>query len=210
MRYIFTVILTRLCACLEPVNLPSIIRVMYLQYPNTYQAVRVIDGPSETASLANLLYVEWCTGEQELYNMTVDPHQIYNLVSPIGSEMHGNISETISNHNDILPLVHRLSKLLAKLGDCVGSECYDLANEDFELSLDQGYSSTVKRALSFESMQSFIKNRIPCHDPVNIQTPIVDGRPIPAPFTFGFPFSDEEQVGEDLLQIWETVEHYFF
>ncbi len=183
---------------------------MYLQYPNTYQAVRVINGPSETDSLVNLLYVEWCTGEQELYNMTVDPHQIHNLVSPVGAFTHGNTSETISENGDILPLLHRLSKLLAKLGDCIGSECFDLANDEFELTLDQGHSSEVKRALSLESMQSSIKNRIPCHNPVNIRKPIVGGRPIPEPFTYGFPFSDEEQVGEDLLQIWETVEHYFF
>ena len=139
--------------------------------------------------------------------MTVDPHQIYNLVSPAGAITHENTSEM---NNDILPLVHRLSKLLAKLGDCIGSECYDLTNEELEFRFDEGYSSEVKRALSFESLQSSIKNRIPCHDPVNIQTPIVGGRPIPEPFTFGFPFSDEEQVGEDLLEIWETVEHYFF
>ena len=172
--------------------------------------MRIIDGPSEGVSASNLLYVEWCTGEQELYNMTVDPYQINNLVSPADTIMHGNRTRITSERDDILPLLHRLSKLLAKLGDCMGSECYDLTNEHFEWSFDQTYSTDSKRALSFESMQSSIKNRIPCHNPTNIRKVFANGRPIPEPFTYGFPFSDEEEVGEDLLQIWEAIEHYFY
>ncbi len=140
--------------------------------------------------------------------MTVDPHQVYNLLSPAVADNHRNTSETASNRGGILPLVHRLSKLVARLGDCVGSECYDL--KSFELTLDQTSTTDVKRALSLESMQSSIKNRLPCHNPVNVRMPLANGRPIPEPFTHGFPFSDEEQVEEDLLRIWAEYEHYFY
>ena len=77
-------------------------------FPNTYQAARIVNGPG-WAKGANLLYVEWCTGEQELYNMTVDPHQVDNIVGRTD-----------------LRLLHRMSRLLARLGDCKGLECYDL------------------------------------------------------------------------------------
>ena len=142
--------------------------------------------------------------------MTVDPHQIYNLASSADAMAHGNKSKTSSNRDDILHLLQSLSKLLAKLGDCIGSECYDLSSEQFELTFDQIFSTDVKRTLSLESMQSSIKNRIPCHNPTNIRKPFANGRPIPEPFTYGFPFSDEEDVGEHLLQIWEAFEHYFY
>ena len=142
--------------------------------------------------------------------MTVDPHQVHNILSPAVANLHGNASFAASNVDDILPLVHRLSKLLAKLGDCIGPECYDLNDKPFKLSLDKTYGTDVKRALSLESMQSSIRNRLACHNPVNVRMPLVNGRPIPEPFTHGFPFSDEEQVGEDLLAIWETYEHYFY
>ena len=49
---------------------------------NTYQAVRVING-SDWAENANWLYVEWCTGEKELYNSGVDLHQVYNQIDSI-------------------------------------------------------------------------------------------------------------------------------
>ena len=39
----------------------------------TYLAVRVING-SDWAENANWLYVEWCTGEKELYNSGVNLH----------------------------------------------------------------------------------------------------------------------------------------
>ena len=140
--------------------------------------------------------------------MTVDPHQIHNLISPAFGHVNANSSLGINNE-EILPLIHRLSKLLAKLGDCVGSECYGL-EDPVELSLNQSHTTETKRALWFESMQSSIRNRIPCHNPVNVPLPLANGRPIPEPFTYGFPFSDEENVEEDLLRLWEAYEHFFY
>lgn len=198
--------------------------LFYSQYPNTYQAVRVINGPSELASESNLLYVEWCTGEQELYNMTVDPHQIYNLLAPVVASAHGNESTTVADSDDILALIHKLSRLLARLGDCIGSECYDLEDEHFEFSMEQNINVDVKRALSLESMRSSIRDRIRCHNPSNMTTNpennnnrnnmhhllFVNDWPIPEPFTHGFPFSDGDDVGEELLETWAAYEHYFY
>lgn len=185
--------------------------------------MRVINGPSERTSEADLLYVEWCTGEQELYNMTLDPHQIRNLIiAPVATIVQGNESMMVAsepNNDEILPLVQQLNRLLARLGNCEGSECYELEGELFEnLKVD------VKRSLSFESMKSSIRNRIPCHNPPNMPTdslsnthdinmrrrPFAYDRPIPEPFTHGFPFSDGDDVGEDLLRTWEAYEHNFY
>ena len=82
-------------------------------FPNTYQAIRVVNGPGWAID-ANLLYVEWCTSEQELYNMTVDPHQARNIVESTD-----------------LGLVNNLSHLLAGLGECKGSSCYRLDPDSF-------------------------------------------------------------------------------
>jgi len=185
-------------------------------FPNTYQAVRVVDGPYELIKNANLLYVEWCTGEQELYNMTADPHQVYNLVAPAVTSEDKNGTRT---NSELLPLIHKLSKLLARLGDCVGSDCYELEDQSFESGIDQNNNIDVKRALSLESMKSAIRNRIPCHNPsgfpgpaseINWQRkPFAHDRPVPEPFTHGFPFSDADDVPDDLLEIWEEYKHYF-
>mmetsp|Transcript_5982 Transcript_5982/g.12525 ORF Transcript_5982/g.12525 Transcript_5982/m.12525 type:complete len:634 (+) Transcript_5982:81-1982(+) len=174
-------------------------------YPNTYQAVRVIDGPSDWASEANLLYVEWCTGEQELYNMTVDPHQVHNLVT----------------HGIELPLLLKLSRLLATLGDCAGAECYEIGGEHrIWLVDDYDEISRKSRTLTLESIQDTIRNRISCHNPPNMamgpgininqrRKAFAYGLFVPAPFTHGFPFSDGDNVGDDLLKIWDEYEHYF-
>ena len=71
------------------------------KYPNTYQAVRVINGPKDIpgATNANLLYVKWCTGEQELYNMTNDPDQVHNLVFA-ATRTATKTSDGDNNHND--------------------------------------------------------------------------------------------------------------
>lgn len=195
-------------------------------YPNTYQAVRVINGPEGWASEANLLYVEWCTGEQELYNMTVDPHQVNNMMSAADDA-------SLVEPGGILPLLHELSKLLAVLGDCKGPECYELpvggdhdhdsAMEEEEDDDDDAHDvSATKQDPTLESMQSAIRSRIPCHNPVNTTSsdsryavnlrrkPFAYDLPIPEPFEFGFPFSDGDDIGEQLSEIWNEYEHYFY
>lgn len=181
-------------------------------YPNTYQAVRVINGPSDWASDANLLYVEWCTGEQELYNSTVDPHQVHNLIAPVASITDGSESTATSNPEAYLPLVRKLSRLVSMVGNCRGSECYEFEAEMFEFSADDD-------ALSLESIKSLIRNRLPCRNPEdfdNIEDNFNQRRrlwaydlPVPEPFTYGFHFSDADEVGEDLLETWAYFSHYF-
>ena len=194
--------------------LPNII--FCSQFPNTYQAVRVVNGPSDWNNGADLLYVEWCTGEQELYNMTADPHQARNLVDPAFLE-----TITSFDHDNIFPLLHKLNKVLSKLGDCVGSECYQLEDDHFEQSLidEQISTSNSRRTLlsTIEHMKSSIRNRIPCHNPPNMTASNINQRrkffaydlPVPYPFQNGFPFSDGTDVDEDLLKTWNDYEHYF-
>lgn len=196
----------------------------HYQYPNTYQAVRVIRGPANWASEANLLYVEWCTGEQELYNMAADPHQIHNLA--VATDDTGTKPENKSmaavDTNEILPLLDRLSRLVTVLGDCKGSECYELGGEHLYSLTDDKVNdkSSTKRILTMESMQSSIRSRIPCHNPINMTTgsgnninlrrkSFAYDMPVPEPFVHGFPFSDGDNVDEELLQIWNEYEHYF-
>lgn len=191
--------------------------IFYSQFPNTYQAVRVVNGPSDWNNGADLLYVEWCTGEQELYNMTVDPHQTRNLVGPAFLE-----TISASDHDDIFPLLHKLNKVLSKLGDCAGSECYQLEDDHFKQSLIDEHTSITsnsRRTLlsTIEHMKSSIRNRIPCHNPPNMTASNINQRrkffaydlPVPYPFQFGFSFSDGDDVDEDLLKIWNDYEHYF-
>jgi hypothetical protein len=161
---------------------------------------------------ANLLYAEWCTGEQELYNMTVDPHQVHNLLA------------TPTPDPSLLPLVHFLSQVLQQLGDCEGADC--IVNDDYErfhsaaaTTIDPNYDVYASRAL-FESMPTSIRSRIPCHNPPGFpnassssnlrRRPFAYDLPVPEPFQHGFPFSDGEIVEEDLLEVWEAYEHYFY
>ena len=88
-------------------------------YNNTYQAVRIING-SEWAQNADWLYVEWCTGEKELYNSSNDVHQVYNLVNSADPKLLG-----------------RLSALVSQLGDCVAEQCYDI---DFKAVTEDPYA----------------------------------------------------------------------
>ncbi|VEU33512.1 unnamed protein product [Pseudo-nitzschia multistriata] len=178
-------------------------------YPNTYQAVRVIHGPADWARGANLLYVEWCTGEQELYNMTVDPHQIHNLA-------------TSNDPDDIIPLLDKLNRVVATLGNCKGTECYELRGQHIHALLEDNFNDTsgLKRILKKGAMQSSIRKRIPCHDPIKAtgdkRNDMNLGRKsfaydlyVPEPFVYGFPFSDGDNLSEELLQIWNEHEHYF-
>ena len=164
-------------------------------FPNTYQAVRVINGPG-WARDANLLYVEWCTGEQELYNMTIDPHQVTNIVESTD-----------------LTVVNSLSHLVAHLGKCSGHSCYVL--EEYFVG---GEQSIISRRLgSHEEIQRSIRDLLPCHNPPNMSAyDVATGRklfaidlPVPEPFQFGFPFSDEDEVPTEVINVWRQYEHYF-
>ena len=153
--------------------------------------------------------------------MTVDPHQVHNLAVPAVTVTAGIESVTTFDPDKNLPLLNKLSRLLATLGDCEGSECYEIGGEHLESLIDDNDEiSSKRRTLTLEFMQESIRNRIPCHNPPNMTTgPGINinqrrkqfayDLPVPEPFTYGFPFSDGDNVGEDLLQIWTEYEHYF-
>lgn len=156
----------------------------------------MINGPG-WARDANLLYVEWCTGEQELYNMTIDPHQVTNIVESTD-----------------LTIVNSLSHLVAHLGKCSGHSCYVL--EEYFVGGEQSLIS--RRLTSREEIQKSVRDRLPCHNPPNMSAcDLATGRklfaidlPVPEPFQFGFPFSDGEEVPTELMNVWRQHEHYFY
>mmetsp|Transcript_5435 Transcript_5435/g.11837 ORF Transcript_5435/g.11837 Transcript_5435/m.11837 type:complete len:618 (-) Transcript_5435:645-2498(-) len=165
-------------------------------FPNTYQAARIVNGPG-WAKGADLLYVEWCTGEQELYNMTVDRHQVDNIVGRTN-----------------LILLYRMSRLLARLGDCKGFGCYDL--DMFSASKEA--VAPGRELMTLDAMKASIRNRIPCHNPPNMTSgdtslgrkQFAVGLHVPEPFAFGFPYSDGDAVSDELMEVWRKYEHYFY
>ncbi len=96
-------------------------------WSNTYQAVRVING-SGWATNADWLYAEWCTGEEEFYDVSADSHQINN-----------HIHTTSPTHLD------RLSALTESLGDCSGVSCSDV--EVVKRAGKPGVAGHLKRKL---------------------------------------------------------------
>ena len=64
---------------MEYKGMPDLRRIISAK---TYLAVCVING-SDWAENANWLYVEWCTGEKELYHTQVDLYQVYNQIDSI-------------------------------------------------------------------------------------------------------------------------------
>ncbi|KAJ4357147.1 uncharacterized protein N0V89_001722 [Didymosphaeria variabile] len=79
---------------------------------NTYKAVRII------GERYNLLYTVWCTNEHELYDMTKDPGQLNNLVTP-------SKRRTLVLKQPISKLQARLDALLLVLKTCKASSCTD-------------------------------------------------------------------------------------
>jgi arylsulfatase A-like enzyme len=87
---------------------------------NRYDAVRYValeDGrpfktnkPCPTAPSVDSLYVEWYTGDCEYYDLSRDPHQLYNRC----------------NDTSIVREKQRLARLLDKFRDCAGEACRKL------------------------------------------------------------------------------------
>eukprot|EP00593_Proboscia_inermis_P004077 CAMPEP_0171301292 /NCGR_PEP_ID=MMETSP0816-20121228/10449_1 /TAXON_ID=420281 /ORGANISM="Proboscia inermis, Strain CCAP1064/1" /LENGTH=154 /DNA_ID=CAMNT_0011778737 /DNA_START=157 /DNA_END=621 /DNA_ORIENTATION=- len=154
--------------------------------------------------------------------MTVDPHQVNNLAFSDAVVPTGNESATALDLNKRLPLLHKLSGLLRTLGDCKGSACYELGDKHLRSSMNvNDISSSSRRTLTLESMGALIRKRMPCHNPPGMtadpgintnlrRKPFAYDLPVPEPFTHGFPFSDGDDIGEDLSQLWSEYEHYFY
>ena len=151
---------------------------------NTYQAVRVING-SDWAKGANWLYAEWCTGEREFYNVTADKRQIKNIIDDVDAD-----------------LLKKLSSLTEMLGQCSGKSCNDVSFHE------------IARASALREDVTYVK----CHNP-----PDMSSNPLTADMSDdlwnptgasptaelchaliakGFPYSDEETVAENVLDMW--------
>ena len=158
---------------------------------NTYQAIRVING-SDWAMNANWMYAEWCTGEKEFYNLTTDPHEIYNIVDQVDST-----------------LLQKLSELTESLGQCVGKECRDVDLQEIgrmagktntrteklhcfnppDMPGDREEIDLVKLSSSSEFEARDVKEKLKICKQVIVN---------------GFPFSDSDVVPEKALDMWES------
>ena len=129
--------------------------------------------------------------------MTVDPHQARNIVESTD-----------------LGLVNNLSHLLAGLGERKGSSCYRLDPDSF----GEEHVSAGRKLTNREDIKDAIRDRLPCHNPPNmIAIDLALGRkffaanlPEPELFHFGFPYSDGDEVPQDMLDLWEEHEHSFY
>ncbi|KAF5584014.1 arylsulfatase [Fusarium subglutinans] len=89
---------------------------------NTYKGIRL------HSKDYNLYYAVHCTNEHELYDMTVDPYQINNLLPsgkngtgmPIASYAGSNVK---INKKPLLSIVSRLDALLMAMKSCKGETC---------------------------------------------------------------------------------------
>jgi N-acetylglucosamine-6-sulfatase len=78
---------------------------------NTYKTVRVVSDEVDPA------YTVWCTNEHELYGMSLDPHQLHNLLA---TENHKHCE---INNWSVARLVSRLDAPLLTLKRCEGRVC---------------------------------------------------------------------------------------
>ena len=156
---------------------------------NTYQAVRVING-SDWAEGANWLYAEWCTGEREFYNVTTDPHQIYNKI----------------NETDV-SLLNKLSVLTQMLGSCAGKKCSEI-----------NYISIAEIASNLKHSRVY-SQRLKCFNPPNLNDSVPgnlddgvwelveeDMRHCRIVLDNGFPYADSDRVSDRILNLWRSCQ----
>ena len=150
---------------------------------NTYQAVRIING-SDWAEGANWMYAEWCTGEIEFYNVTDDPHQIFNLAGTTDAS-----------------LLNKLSALVKILGSCAGEICsnIDLASIS---NLDKSYSYTDGPLKCFNPPDLDLSSR-------SLDDSIWDLLEEDASYCEvvvknGFPYADSDRVSDRVINLWNS------
>lgn len=113
---------------------------------NTYKAIRIA-GPTY-----NLYYSVWCNNEHELYDMTKDPGQMNNLLSPTAEPaflVAGYPLEKVAS---------RLDSLLFVLKSCKGRVC----REPWKNLHPDGNVSNLEEALSskFDDFYEVQQNRV--------------------------------------------------
>ena len=142
---------------------------------NTYQALRIING-SDWAANSNWLYVEWCTGEIEFYNVSNDPRQISNIANELSSET-----------------ASMLSALVTQLGSCAGNDCHNI--NYVKIRHDVEKSKAVKSTkLACHNPPDMNLKKSPLTVSLDNCKQVI---------THGFPFSDDDIVPEDELKVWD-------
>lgn len=73
-------------------------------------------------------YSVWCTGERELYDLVLDPHQVNNLLADLNEAGRFAPFDSTINGTSIVPVhlqkrLDRLDALLLILKTCVGETC---------------------------------------------------------------------------------------
>lgn len=146
---------------------------------NTYQAVRVING-SDWAANANWLYAEWCTGERELYNVTTDPHEIYNIIDKVDPSLLG-----------------KLSMVVEHLGSCAGKSCNNMDLKEITDSTSNSGKASLHcynppdmpgQSLDDSIWEWLEKDQSLCE----------------VVLSNGFPYSDNDIVSERASVLWES------
>ncbi len=77
-------------------------------------------------------YVEWNTGDRELYDNRADPYQTTNIIysgEPSAGDSNDNTLNINININDERKMVLAFSGLLQKLKDCAGASCRALLKD---------------------------------------------------------------------------------
>ncbi|KAI8717615.1 Sulfatase domain-containing protein [Fusarium sp. LHS14.1] len=109
---------------------------------NTYKGIRLY------SEKFNLYYSVQCTNEHELYDMTVDPYQINNLL-PSGANSTGmpiidyDKSKAKINSHSLLRVVSRLDALMMVMKSCRGETCI----KPWDVLHPKGGASTLEDAL---------------------------------------------------------------
>ncbi len=88
---------------------------VYKQHWTIYSGIRFYNESHDYT------YVEWNTGDRELYDNRADPHQTTNIIYPNDN--------TININNNINLNINDFSGLLQKLKDCEGASCRALLKD---------------------------------------------------------------------------------
>ncbi|KAF5977495.1 putative arylsulfatase [Fusarium bulbicola] len=119
---------------------------------NTYKGIRL------HSKDYNLYYAVHCTNEHELYDMTVDPYQISNLLPsgkngtgvPIASYAGSNVK---INKKPLLSIVSRLDALLMAMKSCKGETCI----KPWKVLHPDGDANSLKDALKNKYDSSYLQ-----------------------------------------------------
>ena len=147
-------------------------------WDNTYQAVRVING-SDWAEGANWMYAEWCTGETEFYNVSSDPHEIFNLASTTDAA-----------------LLDNLSALVKVIGSCAGEDCSNINLASIAKS--ENYKDDRLKCFNPPNLPGSLD------DGINWDLVEEDESYCQTVVKNGFPYADSDRVSDRIINLWNN------